>query len=385
MLFCSIALIAFNIDKIINHKPVFEFKYTLLSVLFAFSFFLSMMFGPDYKDLTDFTVYNSTFRAVLLNALLFVPVNLALTYLIYLSISKIGDLLYYINVFLTSSLVVSIVSLLFGYTYDKENRLGMTFGDPNYLGRFVTFILILSIIYFLFNKKKNLVTTFFIILNFVLNFTILLFTFSRAALLTFVITFSIIILFSNSKVLKFSLIGMNFLVFSYVIAFVAVQRGLFVSEGSGILSSFMDLSNSTRLGLNYSSILMFLDYPIFGVGFHNFYNIYINYDYVTDLIPVSLSVSVVHSWFFSTLAEQGILGITTFCVLLYYIFKCLYKSIKNPVNEDFKYVSLSIFGLMFVFTFNGLFFPVFFPELLFPIFFGLTAGFLKLVKLSYKK
>lgn len=380
MVFICIFLFVLNFNKIISHKPVFNIKYTIISVLFALSFFTSMFFGADYKDLTDLTFYNSNFYPVLFNILLFVPLNFLLTYLIYISVENLESLYFYLKVFLTSSVFVTLISFLFGITYDEENRLGLTFDDPNYVGRFESFILIICITYFLFYKKKNILITTFIILNFVLSLAILLLSFSRAALLSFVIAFSIIILLTDSKILRISLIGINFLIFSYLIVFIAAQRGLSITENTTVFSSFLDMSNSTRVALNYASVLIFLDNPIFGIGYHNFYNIYINKEYVPDFIPVSLNVSVVHSWFFSTLAEQGLMGIITFCILVYFVFRNLLRIIKNPINEEYTFVSICMFGLFFIFIFNGLFFPVFFPEMMFPIIFGLSCGLIKIVK-----
>ncbi len=376
-----IALLLFllNFENLIKNPFPLPQKYYFFSLWFASSFFTSLTFGLDYTDVSSYTFYDSTYSGVLSDILVLIPLQFFLLYLIHLTVESFSDIIDYAKVFVLSGLFVnawSLIAIVGGIGYNEENRLSLMFEDANYLGRFEVFFLTILIIY-LFYKRNNILIKLIYVVNIVYGLMLIMYTSSRAALLTFAVVTTIIVLFVRSKVFKISLISFNFLIFSYLIVSIAARRG--VGGGSGILSSFLDLSNATRVALNYSAIQIFWDYPVWGIGYRNFYNIYINYNYVPDFIPVLLKVSVVHSWLFSVLAELGLFGAIPLCIILYLIFKNLIKSIIERIDFEGRFAALLVFGLFFVFLFNGLFFPVFFPEVLYPIIFGLALGYVKLI------
>lgn len=383
MMFVGFCLFLVQFNKLIYHRRILNKAFTICSVIFALSFFLSMVFGLSYQDmLSKYTtsVMIGSFSGILKSIILLVPTQLFLTYLIYLSINNIEDILYYFRIFLYSGFLmnfIAIIAILVGFGNIDEGRMGLTFFDSNYLGRFEVIILSIILIYLLFSRK-SLMKRLILIINIFLCLLIIILSASRAALLSFVVISTILVFFSNFKAIKYAIISINFLIFSYLIVIIASRRGAFVTGGdTGILSSFIDISNTTRLALNYSAVQMFLDHPIFGIGYHNFYNVYINHNYIPDFIPVALGIAVIHSWFFANLAELGLFGTIPFCIIIYLLIRKILYNIRNPINENYRFCGLLIFSLIFIFLFFGMFFPVFYPEVLFPIVFGLSGGYLK--------
>lgn len=385
--FC-LFLVQFN--KLIYHRRILNKAFTICSVIFALSFFLSMIFGLEYQDmLSKYTTSAmiGSFSGILKNVIIFVPLELFIIYLIYLSINNIEDILFYFRIFLYSGFLmnfIAMIAILFGFGNIEGGRMGLTFFDSNYLGRFEVIISSIIFIYLMFSKK-SIMKRLFIFLNIFLCLLVIFLTASRLALLTFVVITTILVLFSKNKTVKLSIIFFNFLLFSYLIVIIATRRGVSAAgEGLGIMSSFIDLSNATRIALNYSAVQIFLDHPLFGIGYYNFFNVYINHNYIPDFIPVSLDIAVIHSWFFATLAELGLFGIIPFCIILYLLISKILNNIRKPINEKYRLCGLLIFSLLFVFLFFGMFNPVFYPEVLFSIVFGLSGGYLKVSTIDLK-
>jgi len=172
--------------------------------------------------------------------------------------------------------------------------------------------------------------------------------------------------------------------FIFLIALIGSQKVNLVGAGTDVSSSFIDLSNATRIALVYASFSAFLDYPVFGIGIYNFFNAYLNYGYMPVDLPLGVKVTVVHSWFFSTLAEQGLFGIIPLLFLLYRLIKDLFKFTLKSLNDQ-KFIGLIMLSLLFILLFNGFVNPVFYAEVQFSVIAGLAGGFLKVSTLINQK
>lgn len=372
-------------NEIPNHLRLINNKILFLVLLLVLSFFLSMLFGLDYKVIGDLTDFDSSFNGVLLSVFTFVPMQLLLIFLIFVSVNSFDDIEYYLKMFFISGLIVNSVAF-YQLTTNFSGRLGAVFSDVNYLGRFEIFIISLSLIYILF-KTKNKNVKLLLFSNIIISFVFLYFSYSRSAILTLGLNVSIILMFLDKKHVKYIFILSIFVIISIAFSYVTSARVTSPLGGSNnvFYNILLEPSNFTRIILNIAGFNMFLDFPIFGVGYHNFYNAYINYSY----IPLELTLyfsrnnSVIHSWLFSVFAEQGLFGAVPLILLLGLIFKKLYHSIKNKELVDQKYCSISLFTLIFVLVVNGLFFPVFYTELIFSLIIGIIAGYFKLVFHKY--
>jgi len=297
------------------------------TILFAASFFVSMFMGEGYSDLTEYTKYDSTFGGVLKDVIMFVPMQLLLIYFIYLSIQTKSDLKKVIYSFLKIGAVVNFIGLSIFFIYKGtemrglEGRLGATFTDPNYLGRFEILLIVISLSAILIIKDKR-----YLLLNLAnisISTFILFLTFSRSAIITLMLSIVIILLTMKNRLIKTSIILLVCIFSIILLLYVGTKRTSddVIAGQSSAPTGTVDYSSTTRIALNYAAVLMFLDYPVFGVGYHNFYNIYINRSYLPVDIPLASHISVVHSWLFSVLAEQGIFGLIVFLYILFLVFR----------------------------------------------------------------
>lgn len=376
-------------DRILNHKRILKNTWIFPVLVFSSSFFVSLFLGPNYVDMTRYTNYDSTLNGVLKDIVLFVPAQLILICLIYLTVEGFDDLLHFLKIFILSGVIVNIISYFYLLNFAALNvvgisgRLGLIFDDANYMGRFQVMIISISFLTLLF-RKQSFLKKIFLTVNIIASGIILYFTFSRSAALTLTIISLLIIIFfrsSFSKYLKIVLILCIIILVPYFIKSSAVERTASGSISTGdvsILGSFLDVSNSTRLGLMISGFNVFMDNPFFGVGYHNFYNVYINKFYVFLDLPVYTGVSVIHNWLISVLAEQGLFGTIPVLWVFVMVFLGLLKFIKKSVNTDQRFIGIVLFAFFFILLFNGLFFPVFFPEIWFSVLFGLIGGYFKI-------
>jgi O-antigen ligase len=377
---CIVILILQLFYEIPNHIRLINVKILFLIFFFILSFFLSMVFGLDYKAINDFTDFDSSLNGALMDILIVFPMQLLIIFFIYVSINSISDIKHYIKVFIFSGIIVN--SIAFYYLLNNfSGRLGASFSDSNYFGRFEIFIISLSLIYILFQNISYKLKIFYVV-NIFVSFVFLILSYSRSAILTLGLTVTFILMFFGKKYTKYLLIISLIIVLYFVFSFTTSIRisSSTGSENSNLLYNvILEPSNFTRIILNIAGFNMFLDYPIFGIGYHNFYNAYINYSYMPLDIPFfSRGNSVIHSWLFTVLAEQGLVGTISFVIIIFAIFKKAYSIIKNNIMNEYKFYSISLFTLFFVIIFNGLFFPTFIPELVFSIITGIILGYFKI-------
>ncbi|MCX6157521.1 MAG: O-antigen ligase family protein [Ignavibacteriae bacterium] len=335
--------------------------------------------------MNDFTDYDSSLFSVFFIWTRVILMQLPFIYFFYLSIKSNKDILYYIKIIILSGIIVNSVGVVMyfvGFQVTELNRIGLSFDDANYLGRFEVIVISISLIYILFVKISFLKKLFLCSLIFV-SFNFLILSVSRAALLSLAIVTVFILLFYPNKIIKFSSIGATIVVFLFLIVIVGSQKANPMGAGD-VSSSFIDLSNATRVALMYASFFAFLDYPIFGIGIYNFFNAYLNHGYMPVDLPLGVKVTVVHSWLFSTLAEQGLFGIIPLLALLYKLTRDLFKFTLKSTGEK-KYIGLIILSLLFILLFNGFVNPVFYAEVQFSVIAGLAGGYLKVSTLTNQK
>ena len=153
--------------------------------------------------------------------------------------------------------------------------------------------------------------------------------------LTVVITFSrggflsLVVVLGLYAVWKGLSLG-NWILISSLILVVVLLLPAQYTERLGTLTSFLPGGQSTqndvsfvgRMSENIIGIRMFLDHPILGVGVKNYPVYYIEYSRGLGLDQRRTERSP-HSLFLEVAAEQGIVGILVFGILLYNVFKGL--------------------------------------------------------------
>lgn len=379
-------LFMLNIDTIFNTRKVLDNKLKIFLYLLILSYFCSLVFGLQYTDNSSLTRYSSTFQSSLRSLLTMIPLHLSLIFIIYISIDNLEEIKKILNCFVICSVFVNFVAifLLLKGLNTISGRIASTFEDPNYLGRLEVISVAISFCFIMFVKMPRFLKMLHFA-NIFISIIIQVLTFSRSSIITLVAVTFIILFFSKNKILKIMIPSGLVLGMIVIIPIMsAVRYGSASTVDVSFLSTFVDPSNAFRILLNIVGFKMFLDNPLFGIGYNNFYNTMLNNSaYFPVSFPLITNTPILHSWLFNILAEQGFLGFFSFVSILYLLFIKLKLVIKENISGDTHFISIALFSLLFIMVFNGLFFPTIIMELLFSVICGIIAAFLKIIKTKY--
>jgi O-antigen ligase len=81
-----------------------------------------------------------------------------------------------------------------------------------------------------------------------------------------------------------------------------------------------------RMGALRVALEMFLDHPLLGIGLGNFEYYYQHYAHQLNITPQGGGDLAAHSLYMEIAAERGLLGLTVYLLLIWYIFKVIVKS-----------------------------------------------------------
>lgn len=224
-------------------------------------------------------------------------------------------------------------------------RMFGTFFDPNFYGLFLVlfFLFILHKLFSLSVEKEKIVfSMLFLLASFV--FIAIFLTYSRTALVT--LFAGIVILFWNRKFWKWLwVIGISALITAGIVFFVSTRR-------QDVNSLFRTTSAYARIGSAKNALTIFLERPVFGVGF----NAYRYAQYRHGFMPGSPiqedhGASGADSSLLLVLATSGIVGFTAFIVYFWSHIRILLHKKRIGLAT---LIALLI-GSFFV---NGLFYPL---------------------------
>jgi O-antigen ligase len=376
--FAAALILFFEIENILTHKRKLESNYFLPSILFIVSVYLSMFLGFDYTSNPNLTLYDITFPAVIREVTKRIVAYSLLSFLIYISIKDLKDVKKLIHTFLISGILINLFSffLLLSSSGTIKGRFTSVFEDPNMLGRFEVFIIIICVCLILL-KRKNFFEFTFLVFNIIVCLYFQFLTYSRSSFISLsVIIVILFFLFSKSRLVKYLFLLMVILGLFFVLSKFSILRSVPDSQATAV--GLLDYSNLARILLNIVGVEMFLEKPIFGVGFLNYYNVYMNHSNYYEQFPMISQLPVIHSWLIAVMAELGLLGIVSLSWLLLLAFRDLFNSIRRSLQYE-KIYGVVIFSLLFVLVFNGLFYWYFIMELIFPVFLGILLGYVKII------
>jgi hypothetical protein len=195
-----------SFNDIASHRRILKSNFFIPGLLLVLSFFASVQFGLEYKELYEFTVYKSSKSSVILDIFTFLPMQILVVYSIFVTTKTVEDLMLFIKCIIISGILVNLIS--FGYLFSAkliEGRLGGTFDDTNYFGRFEVLMVAVSLSFILFYKMDIKAKLFFIAFLIVCaNFLRL--SSSRAAIIALGIMVLASSVFIKSRKVKYSLI-----------------------------------------------------------------------------------------------------------------------------------------------------------------------------------
>ncbi|MGH4052343.1 MAG: O-antigen ligase family protein [Clostridium sp.] len=232
------------------------------------------------------------------------------------------------------------------YDFGSTVRITSTFSNPNAFGAYLILIIFPVIMLSVFEKNKSK-KIFYIILS-ILVITNILMTFSRNALLGFVLGLLILTLIYSIKLI-FALGGFGILLF--FIPSVAIR-----------IKGVLDLSqNELRIKLWKTAIYMIKDHPVIGVGNGNFvtrYNEYVSK--YKELKYYAYQNYPNHNSYLKVQSELGIIGIVSFLGIIVtslFRIKKLYTDTCDKFHKAFYIgVMASLIAFLFMNLSDNLFF-----------------------------
>ena len=327
----------FGLIKLIFIRPKITINSKCLYpiILFIICTFLSVIFndvsGPNIANLS---VFKSRFITPLVGfAMAFLyPFNKHNVNLLFLGFSFS---------FLINALSVIYQFIIGGY---GERLTGI---NESYMLLCAVNLLILPIIFSLAICKSNLSNKIrlFYLITILINIPAVVFENTRIVYIGLGVIFPLIILFSFKN--KIKAIICIILLFLYSFAFFSISPTSVNRFNTIAVTDKSDFSNYQRILMWNSSINMFIDYPIFGVGIGNWHEQY-NTKYRSP-IPHD-DYYHPHNVFLDMLSEAGILGGISYLLLFIYLY---YISIRNYLKKQ-DLITLAYIASLLAYTLNGL-------------------------------
>jgi len=230
-----------------------------------------------------------------------------------------------------------------------------TFEDPNVAATYLASGVILAFSRLLHSEDQKLIKTFYLI-GLIFSTIGVFITFSRSAVLFQFIGISVCLIFiKNKKVLKLSFLALLSLV---ILLFISPIGSLVTERILSIFDLAKDNSIRVRISLISSGLKMFLDSPVWGIGYRGFpvlYDYYIQPNLPMELLYIKES----HTLYITLLAELGIIGFTIVLFWFKRVIKDCYHHIDKVGNN--RSTLIGAFALFIAFVLNFIYYGNLFP------------------------
>jgi O-antigen ligase len=217
-----------------------------------------------------------------------------------------------------------------------SNRLTGPLSDPNYYGQILLMVLPLGIYGVLTERRR-----WFRLVYLGATLTIMaatIFTYSRGSLIALLVV--IVLIVRERKINPYKLVFGGLLILGILIPILPrgyIDRALTLADflpKSGTTST--DVSFQGRSSEMIIAVQMFLDHPIFGVGYLNYQFHYAEYNALLGMDPRA-GEREAHDLYLEVLAESGIIGFLAFMTLLFAVFSGIQRAkrqFRNLHRED---------------------------------------------------
>jgi len=358
--FLAIVTSVFYILKNPNYEIKFDTPITKIGFAYLFYATFSLLYSPNYVDGlrllgTTFALFFSYFVFVNFLKTKFhfklVVFTLAIINILLSSLTFYQLLFQNDKYFGTSTVATS--------TGEKVWRATGTFEDPNVTATFLMVSIILSISVVVFSKEKIL-SKLFLIGSVLVSFVGIVATFSRSGWLAVAIgIFTLLFFMKNKKSIFYSIAAIVIVVGTFIIV---TPYGEFLIDR--VFSTFdlmKDPSIRARIFMGVSSLWMFFDHIVFGVGFRGYpalYDFYIH----PDTPQILLYVKESHTLWTTVLAELGIIGFTLVFIWFKRIFQDGLSMAKEATDPFMRSLSIGVFAVFIAFNIDFLFYGFLFPH-----------------------
>jgi O-antigen ligase len=244
-----------------------------------------------------------------------------------------------------------------------DGRLHSVFVDPNIFARYVLFgiFFIISLLYFRGDRIYSKTTLYGFLGLYLIN---LLLSLSRSGYLTLIAGCILFSFYLGNRKIRLSVIVGAILVGVLIFAYLFAQRDF--SSGTVV-----EPSNINRVILITGGLDMIRTHWLMGIGYTNFANFFETY-YLGNTLSLSAEAykyagyaTEIHNWVIEAWAEQGIIGLAIFLLLMRKLFQVL-RHARARENDPTMKALLIGFSLMgFTFLFHGFFYHTFISQFFF--------------------
>lgn len=295
---CIVSLL-FNIPHLNVNQFLISLLYPLRWVLYTGCFFIVSGFNKTQKDKTILVLIISQTILVILGFI---------QYYFYPDLRN----LYYLG-------------------WDEHlYRLFSTVLDPNFAALHFSLLIILLLSYLLNNKYLSNNKKYIFASICIISFAALLLTYSRSGYLTVIAGIVTLSFISRKNIISIVLLLL------FVTGIIFLPKGL-QSEGVNLTrtASIHARSRSFNQAVN-----IFLQNPVFGVGFNAYRYAQIRYSYITTKQAlINHAASGTDNSLLFILATSGVPGLLIFCLLIYKI----YRIVKYNLDKDFEHTLIYAF------------------------------------------
>lgn len=214
------------------------------------------------------------------------------------------------------------------------SRFFSTFLDPNFAGAFI--VLYIIFVLALLGESSLKGKKFFLLSSLLMSLIALALTFSRSALIMFVVSIFVFLTFTKKVKLAVLLIGV------VILSYVLIPTN-FSLENTNLLRT---ASINARQEEIIKAGKIFIDHPIFGVGFNSYRYARENYGNMPQSLYQDHAGAGVPNIYMFLLATTGIAGLIFFLFLMSIIIKDSVSKIKSSTNFVHAAIATSIIGLL---------------------------------------
>jgi len=213
------------------------------------------------------------------------------------------------------------------YAYGLRRPYGFSI-EPGALGNFLAFSFLLIFTYLENSRFKNI--------TLVLCSIAIFCSMSSIAIIT-IVSFAFLGMLSKKMPLKYKMLLVALLIFIFFL--IINNKFLYAATVGKVFEN-----NYSRLDRTTNSVIlknMFIDHPIFGVGFGNYGALRNLYSANTEF-PYRNFYDTPNSFYFELIGELGIIGTILFIIFAIKLFFFVKKSKKNPILIIFPFLILII-------------------------------------------
>lgn len=376
-----LSILSLLIAVLYKHKFTVIIKTPINKYVFfyiSFSFF-TLIFSPNVESGLQ---YLATTLALFLFFLVLLNVIKSIKHYKIIIYSFIGS-----NLFLSMLALYQLLfqNILYFGRYSTETstgekiwRVSATFDDPNVAATFM-FVGILFTLGVIIYSREKLVLKILLVISLIPSIAGIIATFSRSGWVSLIAGIIVLVLFQkNKKYILYTLI-VSIIIFGAFLIY--TPYGEFItSRFESIFEIMSDVSIRTRVFMAVSGIWMFLDNPIFGIGYRGFPVLY-DYYIHPETPRVLLHMKESHTLFITLLAETGLIGVSIVFLWFKRVFKDNISFIRKVRDPFLISILISSFATFVALNIDFLFYGSLFPHfnliwLIFAIIYSVEKNFI---------